>query len=132
MHLAPYSAYEAEAENQWAIQNTLRAYSEMDWLTAKLTSDKTSPQIAGHIPKGARVEWDPADSNLNATGNNKRKYGLVTLKGLPEETSSTLTPGQRYWVVVDNNNIKPAPGLVQAGGGICFLPQRKSWYSIRQ
>ncbi|WP_400249420.1 N-acetylglucosaminidase, partial [Klebsiella michiganensis] len=110
MHLAPYSAYEAEAENQWAIQNTLRAYSEMDWLTAKLTSDKTSPQIAGHIPKGARVEWDPADSNLNATGNNKRKYGLVTLKGLPEETSSTLTPGQRYWVVVDNNNIKPAPG----------------------
>ncbi|MBX4652839.1 hypothetical protein [Klebsiella michiganensis] len=110
MHLAPYSAYEAEAENQWVIQDTLRAYSEMDWLTAKLTSDKTSPQIAGHMPKGARVEWDPADSNLNATGNNKRKYGLVTLKGLPEETSSTLTPGQRYWVVVDNNNIKPAPG----------------------
>ncbi|WP_409230104.1 N-acetylglucosaminidase [Klebsiella pneumoniae] len=110
MHLAPYSAYEAEAENQWVIQDTLRAYSEMDWLTAKLTSDKTSPQIAGHMPKGARVEWNPADSNLNATGNNKRKYGLVTLKGLPEETSSTLTPGQRYWVVVDNNNIKPAPG----------------------
>ncbi|UXP22467.1 MULTISPECIES: hypothetical protein [unclassified Enterobacter] len=110
MHLAPYSAYEAEAENQWVIQDTLRAYSEMDWLTAKLTSDKTSPQIAGHMPKGARVEWDPADSNLNATGNNKRKYGLVTLKGLPEETSSTLTPGQRYWVVVDNNNLKPAPG----------------------
>lgn len=110
MHLAPYSAYEANAENQWVTQDTLRAYSEMDWLTAKLTSDKTSPQIAGHMPKGARVEWDPADSNLNATGNNKRQYGLVTLKGLPEETSSTLTPGQRYWVVVDNNNIEPAPG----------------------
>ncbi len=110
MHLAPYSAYEANAENQWVTQDTLRAYSEMDWLTAKLTSDKTSPQIAGHMPKGARVEWDPADSNLNATGNNKRQYGLVTLKGLPEETSSTLTPSQRYWVVVDNNNIKPAPG----------------------
>ncbi|HDI3032920.1 TPA: glucosaminidase domain-containing protein [Cronobacter turicensis] len=110
MHLAPYSAYEANAENQWVTQDTLRAYSEMDWLTAKLTSDKTSPQIAGHMPKGARVEWDPVDSNLNATGNNKRQYGLVTLKGLPEETSSTLTPGQRYWVVVDNNNIKPAPG----------------------
>lgn len=110
MHLAPYSAYEANAENQWVTQDTLRAYSEMDWLTAKLTSDKTSPQIAGHMPKGARVEWDPADSNLNTTGNNKRQYGLVTLKGLPEETSSTLTPGQRYWVVVDNNNIKPALG----------------------
>lgn len=110
MHLAPYSAYEANAENQWVTQDTLRAYSEMDWLTAKLTSDKTSPQIAGHMPKGARVEWDPADSNLNATGNNKRQYGLVTLKGLPEETSSTLTPSQRYWVVVDNNNINPAPG----------------------
>ncbi|SUG16572.1 Phage-related lysozyme (muraminidase) [Salmonella enterica subsp. arizonae] len=110
MHLAPYSAYEAEAENQWVIQDTLRAYSEMDWLTAKLTSEKTSPQIAGHMPKEARVEWDPADSNLNATGNNKRKYGLVTLKGLPEDTSSTLTPGKRYWVVVDNNNIKSAPG----------------------
>ncbi|ENS4279918.1 hypothetical protein ACE07W_004440, partial [Salmonella enterica] len=96
MHLAPYSAYEAEAENQWVIQDTLRAYSEMDWLTAKLTSESTSPQIAGHMPKGARVEWDPADSNLNATGNNKRKYGLVTLKGLPEDTSSTLTPGKRY------------------------------------
>ncbi|HCL5321461.1 TPA: hypothetical protein N2G50_004356, partial [Salmonella enterica] len=41
---------------------------------------------------------------------NKRKYGLVTLKGLPEDTSSTLTPGKRYWVVVDNNNIKSAPG----------------------
>ena len=110
MHLAPYSAYEANAENQWVTQDTLRAYSEMDWLTAKLTSDKTSPQIAGHMPKGARMKWDPVDSNLNATGNNKRQYGLVTLKGLPEETSSTLTPGQRYWVVVDNNNIKPAPG----------------------
>lgn len=110
MHLAPYSAYEAEAENQWVVQDTLRAYSEMDWLTAKLTSDETSPQIAGYMPEGARVEWDPADSNLNATGSNKRKYGLVTLKGLPEKTSSTLTPGQRYWVVVDNNNVKPAPG----------------------
>ena len=110
MHLAPYSAYEVEAENQWIIQDTLRAYNEMDWLTAKLTSEKTSPQIAGHMPKGARVEWDPADSNLSATGNNQRKYGLVTLKGLPEETSSTLTPGQRYWVAVDNNNIKSAPG----------------------
>ncbi|ECG9617456.1 hypothetical protein H0L60_004342, partial [Salmonella enterica] len=32
------------------------------------------------------------------------------LKGLPEDTSSTLTPGKRYWVVVDNNNIKSAPG----------------------
>lgn len=110
MHLAPYSAYEAEAENQWVVQDTLRAYSEMDWLTAKLTSDETSPQIAGYMPEGARVEWDPADSNLNVTGSNKRKYGLVTLKGLPEKTSSTLTPGQRYWVVVDNNNVKPAPG----------------------
>ncbi|MDY1038660.1 hypothetical protein [Lelliottia sp. CFBP8978] len=110
MHLAPYSAYETKAENQWVIQDTLRAYSEMDWLTAKLTSEKTSPQIAGHMPKGAKVEWDPADSNLNATGNNKRKYGLVTLKGLPEETNSTLTLGQRYWVVVDNNNVKSAPG----------------------
>lgn len=110
MHLAPYSAYEAEAENQWVVQDTLRAYSEMDWLTAKLTSDETSPQIAGYMPEGARVEWDPADSNLNATGSNKRKYGLVTLKGLPEKNSSTLTPGQRYWIVVDNNNVKPAPG----------------------
>ncbi|WP_240725722.1 glucosaminidase domain-containing protein [Escherichia sp. E4694] len=110
MHLAPYSAYEAEAENQWVVQDTLKVYSEMDWLTAKLTSDKTSPQIAGHMPEGARVEWDPADSNLNATGSNKRKYGLVTLKGLPEKTSSTLTSGQRYWIVVDNNNVKSAPG----------------------
>ncbi len=110
MHLAPYSAYEAKAENQWVVQDTLRAYSEMDWLTAKLTSDETSPQIAGYMPEGARVEWNPADSNLNATGSNKRKYGLVTLKGLPEKNSSTLTPGQRYWVVVDNNNVKPAPG----------------------
>ncbi|WP_105490463.1 hypothetical protein, partial [Escherichia coli] len=110
MHLAPYSAYESEAENQWVVQDTLKAYSEMDWLTAKLTSDETSPQIAGYMPEGARVEWDPADSNLNATGNNKRKYGLVTLKGLPEKTSSALTLGLRYWVVVDNNNVKPAPG----------------------
>ncbi|WP_435300828.1 hypothetical protein [Escherichia coli] len=110
MHLAPYSAYESEAENQWVVQDTLKAYSEMDWLTAKLTSDETSPQIAGYMPEGARVEWNPADSNLNATGSNKRKYGLVTLKGLPEKTSSTLIPGQRYWVVVDNNNVKPASG----------------------
>ncbi|MGK3141390.1 hypothetical protein [Pantoea sp. C2G6] len=110
MHLAPYSAYESGSEVQWITQDTLKAFSEMDWLTAKLTSDKTSPQIAGRMPKGARVEWNPADSNLNATGNNHRKYGLVTLKGLPEETSSTLTLGQRYWVVVDNHNVKPAPG----------------------
>lgn len=132
MHLAPYSAYESEAENQWVVQDTLKAYSEMDWLTAKLTSDETSPQIAGYMPEGARVEWNPADSNLNATGSNKRKYGLVTLKGLPEKNSSTLTPGQRYWVVVDNNNVKPAPGAGPAGGDTCFLPQRKPWYSIKQ
>ena len=110
MHLAPYSAYEANAENQWVIQDTLKAYSEMDWLTAKLTSERTSPQIAGYMPNGAKVEWNSADNDLSTTGNNKRKYGLVTLKGLPEDTKSTLTLGKRYWVVVDNNNIKSAPG----------------------
>ncbi|EGG6883832.1 hypothetical protein HI972_002864 [Salmonella enterica] len=119
MHLAPYSAYESESENQWIAQDTLKAFSEMDWLTAKLTSEQLQPQIAGYMPAGANVEWDSSDASLNAVGYNQRQYGLVTLKSLPDadgntddkkKGSTSLIPGNRYWVVVDNNNIKPAPG----------------------
>ncbi|HID0953033.1 TPA: hypothetical protein ACXDD6_003785 [Klebsiella pneumoniae] len=119
MHLAPYSAYESESENQWITQDTLKAFSEMDWLTAKLTSEQLQPQIAGYMPVRARVEWDSSDASLNAVGYNQRRYGLVTLKSLPDadghtdakkKVSTSLIPGKRYWVVVDNNNIKPAPG----------------------
>ncbi|HBX6105086.1 TPA: hypothetical protein MH622_22920 [Klebsiella pneumoniae] len=119
MHLAPYSAYESESGNQWITQDTLKAFSEMDWLTAKLTSEQLQPQIAGYMPVRARVEWDSSDASLNAVGYNQRRYGLVTLKSLPDadghtdakkKVSTSLIPGKRYWVVVDNNNIKPAPG----------------------
>ncbi|MFZ5256664.1 hypothetical protein ACOY6O_21855 [Enterobacter roggenkampii] len=119
MHLAPYSAYESESENQWITQDTLKAFSEMDWLTAKLTSEQLQPQIAGYMPVGAGVEWDSSDTSLNAAGYNQRRYGLVTLKSLPDadgntddkqKVSTSLILGKRYWVVVDNNNIKPAPG----------------------
>ncbi|WP_308297791.1 hypothetical protein [Klebsiella pneumoniae] len=91
----------------------------MDWLTAKLTSEQLQPQIAGYMPVRARVEWDSSDASLNAVGYNQRRYGLVTLKSLPDadghtdakkKVSTSLIPGKRYWVVVDNNNIKPAPG----------------------
>ena len=56
---------------------------------------------------------------LPILGYNQRRYGLVTLKSLPDadghtdakkKVSTSLIPGKRYWVVVDNNNIKPAPG----------------------
>ncbi|MDH2702880.1 hypothetical protein QDX86_22570, partial [Enterobacter bugandensis] len=70
MHLAPYSAYESESENQWITQDTLKAFSEMDWLTAKLTSEQLQPQIAGYMPVRARVEWDSSDASLNAVGYN--------------------------------------------------------------
>ncbi|WP_320733421.1 hypothetical protein [Enterobacter roggenkampii] len=119
MHLAPYSAYESESENQWITQDTLKAFSEMDWLTAKLTSEQLQPQIAGYMPVGAGVEWNSSDTSLNAAGYNQRRYGLVTLKSLPDadgntddkqKVSTSLILGKRYWVVVDNNNIKPAPG----------------------
>lgn len=71
------------------------------------------------MPVRARVEWDSSDASLNAVGYNQRRYGLVTLKSLPDadghtdakkKVSTSLIPGKRYWVVVDNNNIKPAPG----------------------
>ncbi|MCP6600682.1 hypothetical protein NL513_30360, partial [Klebsiella pneumoniae] len=50
MHLAPYSAYASESENQWITQDMLKAFSEIDWITAQLTSEQLQPQIAGDMP----------------------------------------------------------------------------------
>jgi hypothetical protein len=119
MHLAPYSAYELAMENQWITKDTLKAYSEIDWLMAKLTSEKLQPQSLGNMPEGARIEWNASDTSLTSMGFNKRRYGLVTLKGLPDidkgdkndKKLTTLNIGERYWVVIDNNNIKPAPDI---------------------
>lgn len=115
MHLAPYSAYEAQQEdNLWCVQERLAAY-EPEWVMVAGSENKTVRDTyrKGTMPKGAIIEWDPADTNLHATAYNLRGYGLVTFKGLLAESQkkgekTSLTPGQRYWMLVDRNNIAPA------------------------
>ncbi|MEJ5115676.1 hypothetical protein [Erwinia billingiae] len=125
IHLAPYSAYEAQQDdNLWSVQERLAAY-EPDWVMVAGSENKTvrDSYRKGTVPKGAIIEWDPADTNLHATAYNLRGYGLVTFKGLSAElqkkgVKTSLTPGQRYWMLVDRTNIAPAT----VGG------KRPSWW----
>ncbi|MEN5017990.1 N-acetylglucosaminidase [Erwinia sp. Eh17-17] len=115
MHLAPYSAYEMQQEdNLWTAQDKLAAY-DPEWVMVA-GSDNAAARNRyrqGTMPEGAIVEWDPADNNLHATAYNRRGYGLVTFRSLSEDAQkkgekTTLIPGQRYWMLVDKKNIAPA------------------------
>ncbi|HID9122344.1 TPA: N-acetylglucosaminidase [Klebsiella michiganensis] len=105
MHLAPYSAYESEKKIHWITQDTLSGYSEADWLIMDLSRSDQRPASAGNVNKGTVVTWDASDTTLTATQGG-RTYGLATLNA----DSGKLKSGQRVWMLVDNNNIKPAPG----------------------
>lgn len=112
MHLAPYSAY---SYTKWALQDSLPAY-DPEWVMSASTKNKgvSNSCKKGTMPKGAVIEWDKTNGSLHTVAFNQREYGLVTLLELPEDTTekkkeSSLTPGQEYWILVDNNNISPNP-----------------------
>ncbi|EOI5817766.1 hypothetical protein [Cronobacter malonaticus] len=105
MHLAPYSAYESAKNIHWITQDTLSGYSEADWLIMDLSRSDQKPASAGTVKKGIPVTWDPSDQSLTST-HGGRTYGLATLNA----DSGKLKAGQRVWMLVDNNNLKPAPG----------------------
>lgn len=105
MHLAPYSAYQSAKNVRWITQDSLSGYSEADWIIMDLSRSDQKPVSAGTVQKGIAVTWDPTDTSLTST-NNGRTYGLATLNA----DSGKLKSGQKVWMLVDNNNIKPAPG----------------------
>ncbi|WP_024548927.1 hypothetical protein [Siccibacter turicensis] len=105
MHLAPYSAYESAKKIHWITQDMLSGYSEADWLIMDLSRSDQRPASAGNVNKGTPVTWDASDTTLTASQGG-RTYGLATLNA----DSGKLKSGQRVWMLVDNNNIKPAPG----------------------
>lgn len=105
MHLAPYSAYESAKKIHWITQDTLSGYSEADWLIMDLSRSDQRPASTGSVNKGTPVTWDASDTSLTATQGG-RTYGLATLNA----DSEKLKSGQKVWMLVDNNNIKPAPG----------------------
>ncbi|EOD0154323.1 hypothetical protein ACI8OI_004360 [Salmonella enterica] len=105
MHLAPYSAYESAKNVHWITQDALSGYSEADWLMMELSRSDQKPASAGTVKKGTPVTWEPSDTSLTST-NSGRTYGLATLNA----DSGKLKSGQRVWMLVDNNNIKAAPG----------------------
>lgn len=105
MHLAPYSAYQSAKNVRWITQDSLSGYLEADWIIMDLSRSDQKPVSAGTVQKGITVTWDPTDTSLTST-NNGRTYGLATLNA----DSGKLKSGQKVWMLVDNNNIKPAPG----------------------
>lgn len=105
MHLAPYSAYDAQGGKRWITRDTLSAYGEMDWLTMKLSGQSRKPDTAGSVKTGTRITWDENDP-AQTEARYGRTYGLVTLA----EDSGKLKAGERVWMVVDNHNIAPDAG----------------------
>ena len=126
MHLAPYSAYaSSENETQWIVNDNLSAYRP-EWLMSASTDNKSvsdSYRVA-IMPKGAHVEWDATDSNLHTIGQNGRRYGLVTFKGLSDKAKAKgmktgLQQGQQYWILTDRDNLVPPSDAAE----------RPSWWS---
>ncbi|GEM_PF-614789 len=112
MHLAPYSAY---SDTKWVLQDSLPAY-DPEWVMSASTQNTgvSNSYKKGTMPKGAVIGWDKTNGSLHTVAFNQREYGLVTLLELPENTTekkkeSSLTPGQEYWILVDNKNISPNP-----------------------
>ncbi|WP_227665762.1 lytic transglycosylase domain-containing protein [Klebsiella variicola] len=133
MHLAPYSAYSVNpAEKKWTVQDTLTAY-DPEWVMTASTNNKSTSESyrKGTIPKGSIVEWDKTDSGLHTVAFNKREYGLVTFVSLSEQAlkkgkKTSLKPGQRYWMLVDKNNLSPgADGVVQPSWWQKLMPPAK-------
>ena len=121
MHLAPYSAYDVQADQTlWTAQASLSAY-DPEWVLVASTDNKTISESyrVGTLPKGAIIEWDQSNAGLHTTAFNQREYGLVTLKGLSDAAqqqgfTTSLKPGQQCWILVDKNNIAPGTdGVVQ-------------------
>ncbi|EPY7044290.1 hypothetical protein [Klebsiella variicola] len=133
MHLAPYSAYSVnQAETKWTVQDTLSAY-DPEWVMTASTNNKSISESyrKGTIPKGSIVEWDKTDSSLHTVAFNKREYGLVTFVSLSEQAlkkgkKTSLKPGQRYWMLVDKNNLSPGTdGVVQPSWWQKLMPPAK-------
>ncbi|HGS7171637.1 TPA: hypothetical protein ACMEXL_002115 [Klebsiella variicola subsp. variicola] len=133
MHLAPYSAYSVNpAEKKWTVQDTLTAY-DPEWVMTASTNNKSTSESyrKGTIPKGSIVEWDKTDSGLHTVAFNKREYGLVTFVSLSEQAlkkgkKTSLKPGQRYWMLVDKNNLSPGTdGVVQPSWWQKLMPPAK-------
>ncbi|RTQ00624.1 hypothetical protein EKN38_15190 [Enterobacter sp. WCHEn045836] len=133
MHLAPYSAYSVNpAETKWTVQDTLTAY-DPEWVMTASTNNKSTSESyrKGTIPKGSIVEWDKTDSGLHTVAFNKREYGLVTFVSLSEQAmqkgkKTSLKPGQKYWMLVDKNNLSPGTdGVVQPSWWQKLMPPAK-------
>ncbi|HIB8334376.1 TPA: hypothetical protein ACWX3D_002863 [Klebsiella variicola] len=133
MHLAPYSAYSVNpAEKKWTVQDALTAY-DPEWVMTASTNNKSTSESCrkGTIPKGSIVEWDKTDSGLHTVAFNKREYGLVTFVSLSEQAlkkgkKTSLKPGQRYWMLVDKNNLSPGTdGVVQPSWWQKLMPPAK-------
>ncbi|HAI8286379.1 TPA: glucosaminidase domain-containing protein [Escherichia coli] len=133
MHLAPYSAYSVNpAETKWTVQDTLTAY-DPEWVMTASTNNKSTSESyrKGTIPKGSIVEWDKTDSSLHTVAFNKREYGLVTFISLSEQAmqkgkKTSLKPGQKYWMLVDKNNLSPGTGgVVQPSWWQKLMPPAK-------
>ncbi|MBL5837760.1 N-acetylglucosaminidase [Enterobacter asburiae] len=133
MHLAPYSAYSVNpAETKWTVQDTLSAY-DPEWVMTASTNNKSTSESyrKGTIPKGSIVEWDKTNSGLHTVAFNKREYGLVTFVSLSEQAmqkgkKTSLKPGQKYWMLVDENNLSPGTGgVVQPSWWQKLMPPAK-------
>lgn len=110
MHLAPYSAYRVnENATHWLVNDNLPAFRP-EWVLSADNSHVRNSYREGTMPKGALVEWDAIDTNLQATGRTDRGYGLVTFRGLTEDAKqngirTSLKEGQRYWILTDRGNL---------------------------
>lgn len=126
MHLAPWSAYEKNREeNLWITQDNLPAYKPEWSLVVDAGNQVNNKKYrVGTLPTGAIIEWDGTSSKIY----NKRSYGLVTFKGLSDEmkkqnSQCTLKEGEQYWTLVDND---PSNGKANI---IPWLGRRPSWWA---
>lgn len=102
MHLAPYSAYQANPS--WIVQDKLPAYAP-EWKTVAGTQTYKDQHKLDALPKGSIIAWDKKDSQRQLKAANGRLYGLVTIEKIAG--SSKLNVGTQCWTLVDNNNILP-------------------------
>lgn len=102
MHLAPYSAYNANPT--WIVQDKLPTYAP-EWKAVAGTQAYKDQHKLDALPKGSIIAWDKKDSQRQLKAANGRLYGLVTIEKIAG--SSKLNVGTQCWTLVDNNNILP-------------------------
>ncbi|EKT65449.1 hypothetical protein [Providencia alcalifaciens] len=102
MHLAPYSAYQANPT--WIVQDKLPTYAP-EWKAVAGTQAYKNQHKLDSLPKGSIVSWDKHDSQRQLKAANERLYGLVTIEKIVG--TSKLNVGAQCWTLVDNNNILP-------------------------